>query len=137
MPSRLPEAHLVNPDPAALLPHRYPFLLLDAIISREPGVAASATTRITFDVVPFPRVLMVEAMAQLAGVASGCGEGVGGFLATIDHAELLGDPLPGDTLLIAVRVVKGFGRLFLLEGEVSVGGRRLATATLTLGIGAI
>lgn len=137
MPSRSPEAPLVNPDPAALLPHRYPFLMLDTILSREPGVAATATTRITSDSAPFPRVLMVEAMAQLAGVASGCGEGEGGFLATIDHAEFHGDPLPGDTLLIAVRVVKGFGRLFLLEGEATVGERRLAVATLTLGIGAI
>ncbi len=137
MPSRSPEAPLVNPDPAALLPHRYPFLMLDTILSREPGVAASAATRITSDSAPFPRVLMVEAMAQLAGVASGCGEGEGGFLATIDHAEFHGDPLPGDTLLIAVRVVKGFGRLFLLEGEVTVGQRRLAAATLTLGIGAM
>ncbi len=111
--------------------------MLDAIISREPGVAATATTRITFDAAPFPRVLMVEAMAQLAGVASGCGEGEGGFLATIDHAEFHADPLPGDTLLIAVRVVKGFGRLFMLEGEVTVDGRPLATATLTLGIGAL
>ncbi len=137
MPSRLPEAPLVNPDPAALLPHRYPFLLLDAIISREPGVAATATTRVTCAGVPFPRVLMVEAMAQLAGVASGCGEGEGGFLATIDHAEFHADPHPGDTLQVAVRVVKGFGRLFLLEGEVTVGERLLAIATLTLGIGAI
>lgn len=137
MPSRSPEASLRNPDPAALLPHRYPFLLLDTILSREAGVAATATTRVTFDAAPFPRVLMVEAMAQLAGVTCGCGEGEGGFLAAIDHAEFLGDPLPGDTLLIAVRVAKGFGRLFLLEGEVTAGERRLATATLTLGIGAM
>ena len=131
------EASLRNPDPAALLPHRYPFLLLDTILSREPGVGASASIRVTFDAAPFPRMLMVEAMAQLAGVASGCGEGEGGFLATIDHAEFHGDPSPGDTLLVEVRVVKGFGRLFLLEGEVTVDGRRLASATLTLGIGAL
>ena len=131
------EASLRNPDPAALLPHRYPFLMLDTVLSREPGVGASASTRVSFNAAPFPRVLLVEAMAQLAGVASGCGEGEGGFLATIDHAEFLGDPFPGDTLLVAVRVVKGFGRLFLLEGEVTVDGRRLAIATLTLGIGAI
>ena len=129
------EASLRNPDPAALLPHRYPFLMLDTILTREPGVGASASTRVTFDSAPFPRVLLVEAMAQLAGVASGCNEGEGGFLATIDHAEFHGDPCPGDTLLVTVRVVKGFGRLFLLEGEVTADGRMLASATLTLGVG--
>ena len=80
---------------------------------------------------------MVEGLAQLAGVATVQEEGEGGFLATIDRAEFSGSACPGDTLLYAVRVVKAFGRLFLLEGEVSAGERVLARATLTLGVGKI
>ena len=119
------------------VPHRYPFLFLDRITTREQGGGAEAILLVSADASFFPPMILLEAMAQLAGVASGCGEGEGGFLATIDHAEFLGDPLPGDTLLVTVRVVKGFGRLFLLEGEVIADGRKLASATLTLGIGAI
>jgi 3-hydroxyacyl-[acyl-carrier-protein] dehydratase len=76
-------------------------------------------------------------MAQLAGVAVGSQEGKEGFLAAIDHAEFSGVPLPGDALLVSVRVVKSFGRLHLVAGEVAVGGRILAAATLTLGIGTV
>jgi 3-hydroxyacyl-[acyl-carrier-protein] dehydratase len=78
---------------------------------------------------------MVEGLAQLAGVATVQEEGEEGFLATIDHAEFCGPARPGDTLLLSVRVARSFGRLFLMEGEVTVGGTVLARATLTLGVG--
>lgn len=135
MPLTLPEAPLVNPDPTAYLPHRHPFLFLDRILSREAGVSASAVKTVCQDEGPFPQVLLVEAMAQLAGVAAAQQEGEGGFLAAIEHAEFSGSASPGDTLLIAVRITKSFGRLHLVEGTVAAGDLTLATATLTLGVG--
>ena len=83
----------------------------------------------------FPPVLLVECIAQLAGILTIQDEGEGGFLAAIDRAEFSGAPLPGDLLSVSVRVVKGFGRLFMVEGEVVCDGRPLATARLTLGVG--
>jgi 3-hydroxyacyl-[acyl-carrier-protein] dehydratase len=80
-------------------------------------------------------MLMVEGLAQLAGVVTVQAEGEGGFLATIDHAEFHGAAVAGDTLIFTVRVTKAFGRLFLLDGEVTVDGRLLARAALTLGVG--
>lgn len=80
-------------------------------------------------------MLMVEALAQLAGVATVQDEGEGGFLAAIDHAEFIAPHRAGDTLFFEVRIVKSFGRLFMLEGTVTAGGRLLVTATLTLGVG--
>ena len=85
----------------------------------------------------FPDLLMVEGLAQLAGVATVQHEGEGGFLAAIDQAEFLASPLPGDTLTFAVTVQKGFGRLFLLDGEVRAGEKLLLRASLTLGVGAL
>jgi len=82
-----------------------------------------------------PQILLIEAIAQLAGIATVQEEGEEGFLASIDRAEFLSLPGPGDTLQIAVRVVKAFGRLFLVEGEVSVDGRLLVEASMTLGVG--
>jgi 3-hydroxyacyl-[acyl-carrier-protein] dehydratase len=83
----------------------------------------------------FPQALLVECIAQLAGILTIREEGEGGFLAAIDRAEFLGVPLPGDLLSVSVRVVKAFGRLFMVEGEVACDGRTLATARLTLGVG--
>jgi 3-hydroxyacyl-[acyl-carrier-protein] dehydratase len=83
----------------------------------------------------FPQVLLVECIAQLAGILTIQEEGEGGFLAAIDRAEFSGTPLPGDLLSVSVRVVKAFGRLFMVEGEVVCDSRTLATARLTLGVG--
>jgi 3-hydroxyacyl-[acyl-carrier-protein] dehydratase len=74
-------------------------------------------------------------MAQLAGIAVAPNEGEGGFLAAIEGGNFFGRIATGDTLLIGVRVVHSFGRLFLVEGEVSVAGRQVAAATLTMGVG--
>lgn len=79
--------------------------------------------------------LLVEAIAQLGGIASARGEGGGGVLAAIDRAEFQGRPMPGDILTISVRVVKSFGPLHLIEGEVSADGKKVATATVTLKVG--
>ena len=74
-------------------------------------------------------------MAQLAGIAAGQREGEGGFLAAIEGGQLPASVSPGDTVLIVARIVKAFGRLFLVEGEAQVQGKKVASATLTLAIG--
>ena len=134
MPSSYGEAGLFNPDPAAYLPHRFPFLLLDRVLELEPGVRAVAVTTVSA-ARAFPQVLLVESVAQLAGIATIRQEEEGGFLAAIDQAEFGRAPLIGDVLSLTVRVVKAFGRLFMVEGEVSCGENRLLKVQLTLGVG--
>ena len=134
MPSAYGEAGLFNPDPAAYLPHRYPFLLLDRVVELEPGVRAVAVTTVSASR-DFPQVLLVESVAQLAGIATIQQDGEGGFLAAIDQAEFSRAPLIGDVLTVRARVVKAFGRLFMVEGEVSCGNNRLLKVQLTLGAG--
>ena len=128
-------ASLFNPDPASYLPHRFPFLMLDALQSLEPGVRATATRRVTDCPEGFPQLLLLECIAQLAGIAAGHEAGEGGFLASIDHAEFGGAAAPGNTLDVAVRIIKSFGRLVMVEGEVTCDGRQLVTARMTLGMG--
>lgn len=135
MPSTSREAPLFNPDPTAYLPHRYPFLFLDRILAREPGVGATALKRLSATERQFPDIFLLEGMAQLAGVATVQEEGAGGFLGTIDQATFHASAQPGDTLYLSVRVTKAFGRLFLVEGEVRVDEKLLVQATLTLGVG--
>lgn len=128
---------LFNPDPAAYLPHRFPFLMLDRLLELEPGVNASAERRVTTADGAFPKTLLLECIAQLGGIIS-AGEGGGeGFLASIDHAEFGDAVADGDTLTVTARVVKSFGRLCLVEGEAECDGRMLARARLTIGVGRI
>ncbi len=129
------EARLFNPDPSAYLPHRAPFLFLDRIVSLDPGNSATATINRTSGTEEWSIFLCIEAMAQLGGIASATGEGGGGILAAIDRAEFHEEPVPGDCLLVSVRVLKTFGPLSMIEGDVSSGERIVATATVTLKIG--
>lgn len=135
MRSTYKEGTLFNPDPAAYLPHRNPFLHIDRLLALEPGIAATGLKLVSHDPAGFPPFFLIEAMAQLAGIATAEREGAGGFLAAIDKAEISGSVNAGDTLQITARILKGFGRLYLVEGEVQVAGHTVATATMTLGIG--
>jgi 3-hydroxyacyl-[acyl-carrier-protein] dehydratase len=134
MPSAYAEARLFNPDPTAYLPHRFPFLLLDRVLELEPGVRAVALTTVSAGRV-FPQVLLVESVAQLAGIATIREDGAGGFLAAIDQADFGRGALTGDVLIVAVGVLKSFGGLSLVEGRVTCGEELLLTVRLTVGGG--
>ncbi|MDD2310336.1 MAG: hydroxymyristoyl-ACP dehydratase [Desulfuromonadaceae bacterium] len=127
---------LFNPDPAAYLPHRYPFLLLDRIIELEQGTRAVAQSGVAATR-GFPQILMVESVAQLAGIVVAQTEDEGGFIASIDHAVFAGATSVGDILTVSARVIKAFGRLFMIEGNVANGTEQLLSVQLTLGVGKI
>ena len=134
MPSVSAEALLFNPDPATYLPHRYPFLQLDRIIALETGYQAVAIRAVSSSR-GCSQMLLVESVAQLSGIVTITAEGEGGFLASIDRAEFFGSPRSGDLLTISTRVVKSFGRLFMIEGSVCCHDRTLLAVQLTLGVG--
>jgi len=129
------EVLLFNPDPGAYLPHRSPFLVLDRILALEPGGSALARQRVTCGAPGYSPFLLIEAIAQLGGIAAAREDSGGGILAAIDRAEFQGAPMAGDTLTIVVRIVKSFGPLHLVEGEVSADGKIVATARVTLKVG--
>jgi 3-hydroxyacyl-[acyl-carrier-protein] dehydratase len=110
--------------------------MLDRIVELEPGVYAIAQTNVSAGQ-GFPQVLLVECVAQLAGVVTIQEQGQGGFLAAIEQADFSAAPCPGDLLTVTARVVKAFGRLFLVEGDVDRSGERLLTTRLTLGMGTL
>jgi 3-hydroxyacyl-[acyl-carrier-protein] dehydratase len=131
------EAPLFNPDPAAYLPHRVPFLFIDRIVLLEPGVSAAALVKISADCPAFPPILLIEVMAQLGGIAAGQQEGEGGILAAFERAELPPEVRAGECVTVEVRIVKEFGKLFLVEGKAVIGGEVAAKAQLTLAIGSL
>jgi 3-hydroxyacyl-[acyl-carrier-protein] dehydratase len=135
MPSTSGEVTLFNPDPAAYLPHSNPFLLIDRVISLEPGKSATAVKLVTGGAGAYPSTLLIESIAQLGGIAAGQSAGEGGVLAAINRSEFFATAAAGDMLLVTVRVLTAFGRLFQVAGEISVGDATIVTATITLAVG--
>ncbi len=121
-----------------LLPHRYPFLLVDRIVELEPGKRVVGIKNVTVNE-PFfqghfprkaimPGVLIIEAMAQTGGVMVLTMPNLGEravLLAGVDDARFRRPVVPGDTLVIAVEMLwirREVGRVRAVarvEGEVA------------------
>lgn len=109
-----------NVDVAKILPHRYPFLLVDKIIEFEPGKRAVGVKNVTANEPQFtghfpdrpimPGVLMVEALAQLGGTVclqQPVSDGTGNFFfAGIDGVKFRRPVVPGDTLVMEATLEK-------------------------------
>lgn len=119
-----------------ILPHRYPFLLIDRVFDLEPGIKAKAIKNVTRNE-PFfnghfpgepimPGVLMVEAMAQLGGIvaltASQDHKGKLAFFATIDNVRFRKPVVPGDQLIFMVETIKLKGIVAKMSGKGFVDG---------------
>ena len=106
---------MTNIDIQKILPHRYPFLLVDRIIEVTPGERAVGIKNVTINE-PFfqghfpglpimPGVLIVEAMAQVAGIAGLLmpeNKGKMGLFAGINKMKFRRQVIPGDTLKVEV-----------------------------------
>ncbi|KAF5731945.1 (3R)-hydroxymyristoyl- acyl-carrier-protein dehydratase [Tripterygium wilfordii] len=121
-----------------ILPHRFPFLLVDRVIEYNAGVSAVAIKNVTINDNFFPGhfperpimpgVLMVEAMAQVGGIVMLQPE-VGGsrenfFFAGVDKVRFRKPVIAGDTLVMRMTLVKLQKRFGIakMEGKAYVGG---------------
>jgi len=129
------------------IPHRFPFLFVDRVLEREPGVRAVAEKLVSLGE-PYlqghfpgdpvvPGVLMLEMLAQAAAFLDE--EDLGGvpvFLAQVVDARFKAPARPGDRLRLEVRADMAFGGFQRIEGTVSCEGRVLCTAKLLVKKGA-
>jgi 3-hydroxyacyl-[acyl-carrier-protein] dehydratase len=150
-----PAVALTADEIARLLPHRYPFFLLDRVTALEPGVSAEAIKNVSAaDPVLaghfpgrmiYPGVLLVECVAQLAAVVYGTaaasrgqGELVAdvaervGYLAEIRQAKFLRPVYPGDQVLVRAQSGARLGALISVTGQASVGHEVVMTARLAV-----
>ncbi|WP_243358877.1 3-hydroxyacyl-ACP dehydratase FabZ [Fundidesulfovibrio terrae] len=131
-----------------LLPHRYPFLLVDRVISYEKETSLTAIKNVTFNE-PFfqghfpdkpvmPGVLLLEAMAQAGGLLLALSrEGLGDklFMFTgINNAKFRKPVTPGDQLTLTCSNVKQKLSLWRMQGRATVNGELACEAELTAAI---
>ena len=130
-----------------LLPHRYPFLLVDRIVELEPGKRIVGIKNVTINE-PFfqghfpghpimPGVLIVESVAQVGGILAlkemGGGKRIA-YFGAIDNVKFRRPVVPGDQLRIEVDVVAHRGPVWKMHGEVKVDGVVAAKADVTASI---
>lgn len=131
-----------------IIPHRHPFLLLDAIEDYEPGEYAvgykCVTYREDFFKGHFPKkpvmpgVLIIEALAQAGAVAILSipeNQGKIAFFGGIQKCRFKGMVVPGDKLKLETRIIKRKGPLGVGEAVASVDGKVVASAELTFMVG--
>ncbi len=132
-----------NKDIQDILPHRYPFLLIDRILELDIGKSAKGLKNVTINE-PFfpghfpghpvmPGVLIIEAMAQVGGVLAFKSAGTNNkvvYFMGIDGARFRRPVVPGDTLEISVNVIKTRGAVWVFKGEAFVSGSLVAEAEL-------
>lgn len=126
------------------LPHRYPFVLVDRVLSYEPGKEIVAIKNVTINE-PFfpghfpyhpvmPGVLIVEAMAQAAAIVSfktmdsKPSDDSVYYFAGIDKARFKKPVAPGDQLMLRVRIDRILRGIWKYSGEASVDGAVVAEA---------
>lgn len=126
-----------------MIPHRYPFLLIDRVEQIAINDSAVGIKNVTANEPHFqghfpdkpvmPGVLIVEAMAQTAGVLvvetlEMIDQGLLVYFMTLDKTRFRKIVAPGDVLELHVKILRGRGKIWKFWGEAKVGGEVAAEA---------
>lgn len=130
-----------------IIPHRYPFLLIDQILEYEPGKWAKGLKNVTVnepffaghfpDYPVMPGVLIVEALAQVGAVSIlslEANKGKIAFFAGIDGFRFKRQVLPGDQLTLEVEITKSKGPIGKGKAVATVDGQVVAEGELTFAV---
>ena len=127
-----------------LLPHRYPFLLVDRVLESRPGESLLATKNVSINE-PFfqghfpnapvmPGVLIIEAMAQatclLANESAEVSNNATYLLVGVDKTRFKRQVVPGDQLLLQTELVKRRRDIWVFNAKATVDGKIAATAEI-------
>ncbi|MFZ8764379.1 3-hydroxyacyl-ACP dehydratase FabZ [Enterococcus diestrammenae] len=132
----------------AIIPHRYPFLLIDRVEEMEAGKKIVAKKNVTVNE-PFfqghfpeepvmPGVLIIEALAEAGAVALLSlpdYQGKTAYFGALDKAKFRKKVVPGDTLMLEVEITKIKGPAGVGKGIAYVDGKKACEAELTFMIG--
>ncbi len=126
-----------------MIPHRYPFLMIDRVIDVVPDESAVGVKNVSINEFFFqghfprqpvmPGVLIIEAMAQTAAVLvvetlEGAADGKLVYFMTVEDGRFRKPVVPGDTLHIHVTKIRNRGNVWKFLGEAKVNGVLMAQA---------
>ncbi len=129
-----------------LIPHRYPFLMIDKLVDVVPDVRATGIKNVTINEPYFqghfpnrpimPGVLIIEAMAQTAGVLvmetiGAEAEGSLVYFLSVDSARFRKPVTPGDMLHVRVEKIRHRRDVWKFKGEAKVEGTLMAEAVFS------
>jgi 3-hydroxyacyl-[acyl-carrier-protein] dehydratase len=128
----------------SLLPHRFPFLLVDRVIEMDIGKKAVGIKNVTINEGFFqghfpgnpimPGVLIIEALAQLAGILafhSGVVKGSSVYFMSIEKAKFRKPVIPGDQVRLETNVLQHRGNVWKFTGHALVDDKLAAEAEFT------
>lgn len=131
-----------------IIPHRYPFLLIDRVLELVPGTSCKAIKNVSANEMQFmghfpqehvmPGVLMVEALAQTGAViilSLEENKGKIAYFAGIDKCKFKRKVIPGDTLTLEVEITKQRGPIGYGKAIASVNGEVAVIAELKFAVG--
>ena len=134
-------------DILKILPHRYPFLLIDRIMELEPGQRIVSVKNVTINEEFFvghfpgnpimPGVLILEMMAQAGGVMLlTCEQHAGklAYLAGVEKARFRKTVLPGDTLTSEITMLRGRANMGWVKAVARVGAKTACEAELAFAL---
>lgn len=134
-------------DIKQIIPHRYPFLLVDKIIEMEEGKRVVGIKNVTInepffqghfpDYPVMPGVLILEALAQVGAVAvlnMEENKGKIGFLAGVDKCRFKRQVMPGDTLQLEIEILRFKGAIGKGKGTATVDGELACQAEIMFAI---
>ncbi len=134
-------------DIQKIIPHRYPFLLIDKVIELDPGKRAVGIKNVTINE-PFfqghfpnhpimPGVLIIEALAQVGGVVMLSmheNHGKIAYFMSIDSAKFRQPVSPGDTLRLEVEVLRSRSKTGQCTGRAYVGSKLVCEAEVKFAV---
>lgn len=138
---------LYSEEIKAIIPHRYPFLLVDRILEQEEGKRIVGMKNVTVnepffqghfpDYPVMPGVLILEALAQTGAIAvlgQEANKGKIGFLAGIDKCRFKRQVKPGDQLRLEVEIIRMRGAIGKGKGVATVDGEIACEAEIMFAI---
>lgn len=134
-----------NREIQSILPHRYPFLLVDRIAELEAGKRAVGIKNLTGDEwclngsAAYPPVLLLESLAQVGGIVLGSkarqessNSRFIGLFAGVSDFQFLRAPVAGEQITLKMELSQSLASIYRFNSEAGVGGEKIAGGQILL-----
>ena len=134
-----------NRDIQRILPHRYPFLLVDRIVEMEPGKRGAGIKNLTGNEwclnggSAYPPVLLLESLAQVGGIVLGSkareedpNSRFFGLFAGVSEFQFQRSPVVGEQMTLKVELTQSLASIYRFNSEVYVGEEKIAGGQILL-----